>query len=178
VQDAADEQAELETSAGPEPTADEPGYSSVGERVAEILRAAEAAAEGIRRDAQAEAARIRRDADAAAHARIENLARDAERARDEAEEYARDLRLAVEAYATKHRQQAEEEAREVLPTAQELGIPMPSPTLKPLVAGFGLAIPFIGLIWHVKLAVMILGGAVFVITLFSWLLTPVEPEHH
>jgi heme/copper-type cytochrome/quinol oxidase subunit 1 len=73
---------------------------------------------------------------------------------------------------------AEEEAREVHPTAEELGIPMPSPTVKPLVAAVGLTIPFVGLIWGKSVPIMLLGAVVFVVALYSWLLTPVEPEHH
>ncbi|MGH7720406.1 MAG: cytochrome c oxidase subunit I, partial [Gemmatimonadaceae bacterium] len=62
-------------------------------------------------------------------------------------------------------------------TAHELGIHMPSPTIKPLIAAAGLTIAFIGLIAGKSLPIMLAGGAVFVVALYSWLLTPVEPEH-
>jgi hypothetical protein len=65
-----------------------------------------------------------------------------------------------------------------MPTAAELGIHMPSPTIKPLLASVALAIPFIGLMMDKSMILMVGGGALFVITLYSWLLTPVEPEHH
>src|SRR5205807_8520621 len=42
----------------------------------------------------------------------------AARMREEAEDYARDIRLAVEAYASQHRRQAEEEARELVSEAE------------------------------------------------------------
>ena len=37
---------------------------------------------------------------------------------------------------------------------------------------------FIGLIWHKNLPIMFIGAALFVLSLYSWLLTPLEPEHH
>jgi cytochrome c oxidase subunit I len=63
------------------------------------------------------------------------------------------------------------------PTARQLDILMPTPTVKPLVAALGLTIAFVGLIWHKQLPVMLLGGAIFVAALYSWLLTPLEEEH-
>ena len=63
-------------------------------------------------------------------------------------------------------------------SAAELGITMPTPTLKPLIAASGLGVMFTGLIWHRTLPVMLLGAAIFVATLYNWLLTPLEPEHH
>jgi cytochrome c oxidase subunit 1 len=65
-----------------------------------------------------------------------------------------------------------------MPTAAELGIHMPSPTIKPLLASVALALPFIGLMMDKNMILMVGGGALFVITLYTWLLTPVEPEHH
>jgi len=64
-----------------------------------------------------------------------------------------------------------------VPTAEELGIPMPTPTVKPFVAALGLTIAFTGLISHKNLPILFLGAATFVATLYSWLLTPLEPEH-
>jgi cytochrome c oxidase subunit 1 len=63
------------------------------------------------------------------------------------------------------------------PTPEELGIPMPSPTIKPLIAAAALTIPFIGLLTGVHVGLMVGGGAFFIATLYTWLLTPVEPEH-
>ena len=62
-------------------------------------------------------------------------------------------------------------------TAAELGIPMPSPTIKPFVAALGLTIGFIGLIYDKSLPIMLLGTAILVGALYAWLLSPVEPEH-
>jgi hypothetical protein len=64
------------------------------------------------------------------------------------------------------------------PTPAELGIHMPSPTIKPLLAAVALTIPFIGLLMGTNIPVIVGGGALFVLILFSWLLTPVEPDHH
>ncbi|HET7563695.1 MAG TPA: cbb3-type cytochrome c oxidase subunit I, partial [Gemmatimonadaceae bacterium] len=65
---------------------------------------------------------------------------------------------------------------ERIPTAEQLGIPMPHPTIKPLIAAIGLTVAFIGLLYHKSLPIMILGGLIFVGALYSWLLTPLEPE--
>ncbi len=65
-------------------------------------------------------------------------------------------------------------AEDAHPTSQTLGIHMPIPTIKPLIAAIGLVIPFVGLIWDKNLVVMLLGGGIFVLALFSWLLSPVE----
>jgi cytochrome c oxidase subunit 1 len=64
------------------------------------------------------------------------------------------------------------------PSANELGIIMPTPTVKPFIAAFALGSIFIGLMLHKNLPVMFIAAAIFVLTLFSWLLTPLEPEHH
>jgi hypothetical protein len=90
----------------------------IGDRVAAILRAAEGAAAEIRTNAEQESRRVVAGAERTAEARIQELVRDSERLHSEAEEYARDIRLAVEAYATSHRRQAEEEARELLAEAE------------------------------------------------------------
>jgi cytochrome c oxidase subunit 1 len=63
------------------------------------------------------------------------------------------------------------------PSAHELGIAMPTPTVKPLVATLGLTLSFVGLIWHKHVPIMILGGVIFVAALYAWFLTPLEPEH-
>jgi cytochrome c oxidase subunit 1 len=64
------------------------------------------------------------------------------------------------------------------PSAKELGIMMPTPTVRPLLAAFSLGCVFIGLIAHKNLAIMFIAAALFVLSLYSWLLTPLEPEHH
>ncbi|GAC1650185.1 MAG: cytochrome c oxidase subunit I [Gemmatimonadaceae bacterium] len=79
-------------------------------------------------------------------------------------------------------------ARQPLPqthkTAHELGIPMPSPTIKPLIAAAGLTVMFSGLpFFHreslgLGLAIIFVGAGVFVGSLYSWLLSPLEPDQH
>ena len=54
---------------------------------------------------------------------------------------------------------------------------MPSPTVKPLIAALLLIVPFIGLIWHKHVGLMVAGGVLFIISLVVWFLTPVEAEH-
>jgi hypothetical protein len=63
------------------------------------------------------------------------------------------------------------------PSAGEPHIVMPSPTIKPLLATIAFVIPFIGLIWHKHVAIMVIGGLLFLITMTAWLLTPIESEH-
>jgi hypothetical protein len=54
---------------------------------------------------------------------------------------------------------------------------MPSPTIKPLLATIAFVIPFIGLIWHKHVLLMVGGGLLFLLAMVAWLLTPIEPEH-
>jgi ABC-type proline/glycine betaine transport system permease subunit len=63
-------------------------------------------------------------------------------------------------------------------TAAELHIGMPSATIKPLIAAMGLGVLFTGVIWHKNMFLLLLGAAIFVASLYNWLLTPLEPEHH
>jgi hypothetical protein len=86
-----------------EPQPPPSGYEGVGEHVAGVLRAAEEAADAMRRRAQEEA---------------EELLGAARRKRNEADDYASDVRSAVETYASQQRKQAEEEARQTLAAAQ------------------------------------------------------------
>jgi hypothetical protein len=37
---------------------------------------------------------------------------------------------------------------------------------------------FVGLISHRNLPIMFISAALFILSLYSWLLTPLEPEHH
>ena len=84
--------------------------AGVGQRVSAILGAAEAAAEQIRVEARSASDAMLRKAEQDAEARIVELTHTATEARREADEYARDMRMAVEAYAKKHRHEAEDEA--------------------------------------------------------------------
>jgi cytochrome c oxidase subunit 1 len=68
-------------------------------------------------------------------------------------------------------------------TAKELGIPMPSPSIKPLVAALGLTIMISGMLFtHLEnktpFYTLVLGGATILVTsLYAWLTTPLEEEH-
>jgi cytochrome c oxidase subunit 1 len=68
-------------------------------------------------------------------------------------------------------------------TAKDLGIPMPNPTIKPLICALGLTIMFSGLLFIHKdkmplaLATMIGGALVMTMALYAWLLTPLEDAH-
>ncbi|HMG12042.1 MAG TPA: hypothetical protein VK571_02615, partial [Gemmatimonadaceae bacterium] len=61
-------------------------------------------------------------------------------------------------------------------TAAELGIVMPYSTIKPLFVAFGLIVMFCGLIS--SRALIGIGAAIMIFSLYSWLLSPLEPEHH
>jgi vacuolar-type H+-ATPase subunit E/Vma4 len=113
-----DENAELETNGGDE---EKPanGSRDVGSRVTGILEAAEQAAEQIRSDALREAHDTMRRAEADAQIRIEELTRETERTRVEADEYARDIRQAVDSSRTQARREAEEQARQALTAAED-----------------------------------------------------------
>ena len=68
-------------------------------------------------------------------------------------------------------------------SASELGIPMPNPTIKPLLCAAGMTIMFSGLLFIHKdkmpLAIAtILTGALFMtLSLYAWVLTPLEDAH-
>ena len=65
-------------------------------------------------------------------------------------------------------------------TAKELGIPMPFPTAKPLVAALTMFVMFSGLLFlrngmfAVFLATTLIGAAAFIATLYAWLTSPLE----
>jgi cytochrome c oxidase subunit 1 len=61
-------------------------------------------------------------------------------------------------------------------TAEELGIVLPYPTIKPMFVAGGMVIMFCGLI--TSRAVLFAGAAIMVFSLYSWLTSPLEPEHH
>ena len=61
-------------------------------------------------------------------------------------------------------------------SAEEMGIILPYNTIKPLIVAAALIIMFCGLITtHV---LIFAGAALLVVSLYSWLLSPLEPEHH
>jgi cytochrome c oxidase subunit 1 len=61
-------------------------------------------------------------------------------------------------------------------TAADLGIVLPYSTIKPLIVAAGIIVMFTGLL-TTKVLVFI-GAAIVVGSLYSWLLSPLEPEHH
>jgi hypothetical protein len=69
-------------------------------------------------------------------------------------------------------------------TAKELGIPMPNPSIKPLIVAGGIMMIVTGMLFmHVdnKLVpwgIIVTGSLVFTLGLYAWLLTPLEDEHH
>jgi cytochrome c oxidase subunit 1 len=68
-------------------------------------------------------------------------------------------------------------------TAKELHIPMPNPTIKPMIAAIGMTVMFSGLLFihkdRMSLALgTIIGGAlIMTMALYAWLLTPLEDAH-
>jgi hypothetical protein len=68
-------------------------------------------------------------------------------------------------------------------TAKELGIPMPTPTIKPFWVALGIVLMFSGLLFLPKgmkvpaFTLMFGGAAMWIGFLYAWLLTPLE-EHH
>jgi cytochrome c oxidase subunit 1 len=68
-------------------------------------------------------------------------------------------------------------------SAKDLGIPMPNPTIKPLICALGMTIMFTGLLfihkdkWPLALTIMIGGALVMIAALYAWLLTPLEDAH-
>jgi hypothetical protein len=93
-------------------------HTQLGDRVAQVLNAAEEAAGQIRADARREGVCIIQEADATAATRVDELTREAEQLRQDAEDYARDIRSAVDSYATQQRRDAEQEARRILSEAE------------------------------------------------------------
>jgi cytochrome c oxidase subunit 1 len=69
-----------------------------------------------------------------------------------------------------------------LPTAKELGIPMPNPSIMPLICAAGVVVMFSGLMFLEKstklgVSVMVLGALWWVASLYNWLTTPLEDAH-
>ncbi|MDO8501505.1 MAG: cytochrome c oxidase subunit I [Gemmatimonadaceae bacterium] len=61
-------------------------------------------------------------------------------------------------------------------TAEELHIVLPYNTIKPMLVAGSMVIMFCGLI--ASKALIFVGAAAMVAALYSWLLSPLEPEHH
>jgi cytochrome c oxidase subunit 1 len=64
-------------------------------------------------------------------------------------------------------------------TAEELGIPLPTPTINPLLVALGIVVMFSGMLFihtHLPVALtLLIGGALFwIFSLYRWLLTPLE----
>jgi hypothetical protein len=87
----------------------EGGRVDIGERINEIIRAAEGAANQVRVDAEHEAAGIRARAEADAKAHHETVLEQAKQVRQEAEGYATETKQAVDSYATQKRREVEAE---------------------------------------------------------------------
>ena len=70
-----------------------------------------------------------------------------------------------------------------LPTARELGIPMPNPTIKPLFVALFMVTMFAGMIFiHTghqafALTTMVGSAAALVVMFYAWVLTPLEDPH-
>ncbi len=67
-------------------------------------------------------------------------------------------------------------------SAKELGIPMPNPSIMPLVCATGVVVMFCGLLFLEKstmagIGVMLLGAVWWVASLYNWLTTPLEDAH-
>ena len=60
-------------------------------------------------------------------------------------------------------------------SAEEMGIILPYPTIKPLLVALGLIVMFCGLM--TAKALIFVGAAILVVSLYGWLLSPLEPEH-
>jgi hypothetical protein len=83
---------------------------------------------------------------------------------------------------TRQRAEAAMHTEQRIETAEELGIILPTPTAKPAVVALGIVIMFGGLMlsrlgWSVALPVLFGGAALMIAGLYSWLLSPLEPEH-
>ena len=71
-----------------------------------------------------------------------------------------------------------------IPTAEELGIPIPYPTIKPLFVALFLVLMFASMLLihkdktHLAAIGIITCAATMTAFLYGWLLSPLEPEHH
>ena len=70
-----------------------------------------------------------------------------------------------------------------LPTARELGIPMPNPSIKPFFVALFMTLMFASLIaihkdkLQLAVALVIVFASALTASLYGWLLTPLEDEH-
>jgi hypothetical protein len=70
-----------------------------------------------------------------------------------------------------------------IPTARELGIPMPNPSIKPLFAALFMTLMFASLIAihkdkvQLAVALVVVFASALTASLYGWLLTPLEDEH-
>jgi cytochrome c oxidase subunit 1 len=68
-------------------------------------------------------------------------------------------------------------------SAKDLGIPMPNRTIKPLICAAGMTIMFTGLLFIHKdkmslaIATILTGAVIMVMSLYAWVLTPLEDPH-
>ena len=68
-------------------------------------------------------------------------------------------------------------------SAKDLGIPMPNRTIKPLICAAGMTIMFTGLLFIHKdkmslaIATILAGAAIMTLSLYAWVLTPLEDHH-
>jgi F0F1-type ATP synthase membrane subunit b/b' len=93
-------------------------HSDLGDRVTGVLEAAEEVAEQIRADARGDAAGIRREAEEAGAAHLREVSGQLDRLRNEAQQYAEDVKQTGESYATQQRREAEAEAARLLSQAE------------------------------------------------------------
>jgi hypothetical protein len=94
-------------------TSRDSNFGGVGDRIAGVLEAADAAAAQIRADAIAAAAETKREA----AAQMKEAEIESARLRSEAQAAAEETRAASESFATTHRRRSEEEAQKVLAEA-------------------------------------------------------------
>jgi cytochrome c oxidase subunit 1 len=78
----------------------------------------------------------------------------------------------------------QESSKVALKTAEELGIPMPYPTIKPLWVALFMVLMFASLLLIHKdktqaatIGVIVFGAAMTA-SLYAWLTSPLEPDHH
>ena len=81
-----------------------------------------------------------------------------------------------------HETTYEEEKNIPIPTAKQLGIVMPNPSIMPLLCSIGIIVMFAGLMFlhtnhSLGIAIMLLGTFGWVAALYKWLLTPLEDHH-
>jgi cytochrome c oxidase subunit I len=68
-------------------------------------------------------------------------------------------------------------------SAKDLGIPMPNRTIKPLICAAGMTIMFTGLLFIHKdkmslaIATILTGALIMILSLYAWVLTPLEDHH-